>query len=98
MRLAKISTLVSKAGLCDVYGDEHGTGVYISVGKAIYHVQDLPMPCARDQMGAMLDIPSKSGKRCRVPYKRAYRRWICSACAREKCRWRSTICCWAAST
>lgn len=59
MRLARISKLVSKAGLCDVYGDEHGTGVYISVGKAIYHVQDLPMPCARDQMGAMLDIPSK---------------------------------------
>lgn len=59
MRLAKISKLVSKAGLCDVYGDEHGTGVYIGVGNAIYHVQDLPMPCAGDQMRIMLDIPTK---------------------------------------
>ena len=59
MRLAKISKLVSKAGLCDVYGDEYGTGVYIGVGNAIYHVQDLPMPCAGDQMRIMLDIPTK---------------------------------------
>lgn len=59
MRLAKIAKLVSKAGLCDVYGDEHGTGVYIGVGLAIYHVQDLPMPCAGDQMRIMLDIPTK---------------------------------------
>ena len=59
MRLAKIAKLVSKAGLCDVYGDEHGTGVYIGVGLAIYHVQDLPMPCAEDQMRIMLDIPTK---------------------------------------
>lgn len=57
MRLAKIAKLVSKAGLCDVYGDEHGTGVYIGVGSAIYHVQNLPMPCAGDQMRIMLDIP-----------------------------------------
>lgn len=63
MRLAKIAKLVSKAGLCDVYGDEHGTGVYIGVGSAIYHVQDLPMPCAGDQMRIMLDIPeNKWGK------------------------------------
>lgn len=59
MRLAKIAKLVSKSGLCDVYGDEHGTGVYIGVGNAIYHVQDLPMPCAGEQMRIMLDIPSK---------------------------------------
>lgn len=59
MRLAKIAKLVSKAGLCDVYGDEYGTGVYIGVGNAIYHVQDLPMPCAGDQMRIMLDIPTK---------------------------------------
>lgn len=59
MRLAKIAKLVSKSGLCDVYGDEYGTGVYIGVGNAIYHVQDLPMPCAEDQMRIMLDIPTK---------------------------------------
>ena len=59
MRLAKIAKLVSKSGLCDVYGDEYGTGVYIGTGNAIYHVQDLPMPCAVDQMGIMLDIPTK---------------------------------------
>lgn len=59
MRLAKIAKLVSKAGLCDVYGDEYGTGVYIGTGNAIYHVQDLPMPCAEDQMRIMLDIPTK---------------------------------------
>ena len=57
MRLAKIAKLVSKAGLCDVYGDEYGTGVYIGVGKAIYHVQDLPIPCARDQMGGYAGYP-----------------------------------------
>lgn len=59
MRLAKIAKLVSKAGLCDVYGDENGTGVYIGTGNAIYHVQDLPMPCAVDQMRSILDIPTK---------------------------------------
>ena len=59
MRLAKIAKLVSKSGLCDVYGDEHGTGVYIGIGNAIYHVQNLPMPCAEDQMRIMLDIPTK---------------------------------------
>nr|DAU66181.1 MAG TPA: hypothetical protein [Caudoviricetes sp.] len=59
MRLAKIAKLVSKSGLCDVYGDEHGTGIYIGVGNAIYHVQNLPMPCAGDQMRIMLDIPTK---------------------------------------
>lgn len=59
MRLAKIAKLVSKARLCDVYSDKHGTGVYIGVGNAIYHVQDLPMPCAVDQMRIMLDIPTK---------------------------------------
>lgn len=63
MRLAKIAKLVSKARLCDVYSDEYGTGVYIGVGSAIYHVQDLPMPCAGDQMRIMLDIPeNKWGK------------------------------------
>lgn len=59
MKLSKIAKQVSKAGLCDVYADEHGTGVYIGVGNAIYHVQDLPMPCAGDQMRIMLDIPTK---------------------------------------
>lgn len=59
MRLGKIAKLVSKSRLCDVYGDEYGTGVYIGVGNAIYHVQDLPMPCAGDQMRIMLDIPAK---------------------------------------
>lgn len=59
MRLAKIAKLVSKAGMCDVYGDEYGTGVYIGTGNAIYHVQDLPMPCAEDQMRIMLDITTK---------------------------------------
>ena len=59
MRLAKIAKLVSKSGLCDVYGDEYGTGVYIGVGSAIYHVQDLPMPRAGDQIRIMLDIPTK---------------------------------------
>lgn len=57
MRLARISKLVSKAGLCDVYADKNGTGVYIGVGNAIYNVQDLPMPCAGEQMRIMLDIP-----------------------------------------
>lgn len=59
MRLAKIAKLINKTGLCDVYADKHGTGVYIGVGNAIYHVQDLPMPCAVDQMRIMLDIPTK---------------------------------------
>ena len=59
MRLAKIAKLINKTGLCDVYADKHGTGVYIGVGNAIYHVQDLPMPCAVDQMRIMLDIPAK---------------------------------------
>lgn len=59
MRLAKIAKLINKSGLCDVYGDEYGTGVYIGIGHAIYHVQDLPMPCAEDQMRIMLDIPAK---------------------------------------
>lgn len=59
MRLAKIAKLVSKVGLCDVYAEKHGTGVYIGVGNAIYHVQDLPIPCAVDQMRIMLDIPTK---------------------------------------
>ena len=59
MRLAKIAKIVSRSGLCDVYSDECGTGVYIGVGSAIYHVQDLPMPCAGDQMRIMLDIPQK---------------------------------------
>ena len=59
MRLAKIAKLINRTGLCDVYADKHGTGVYIGVGNAIYHVQDLPMPCAEDQMRIMLDIPTK---------------------------------------
>ena len=70
MRLAKIAKLVSKSRLCDVYSDEYGTGVYISVGKAIYHVQDLPMPCARDQMRIMLDIPTKKMGKGVVRYTR----------------------------
>lgn len=59
MKLSKIAKQVIKTKVCDVYGDEHGTGVYIGVGDAIYHVQDLPMPCAEDQMRIMLDIPTK---------------------------------------
>lgn len=59
MKLSKIAKQVSKAGLCDVYGDEYGTGVYIGIGSEIYHVQDLPMPCAGDQMRIMLDMPQK---------------------------------------
>lgn len=85
MRLAKIAKLVSKSGLCDVYSDEYGTGVYIGVGSAIYHVQDLPMPCAGDQMGIMLDIPTKNGKRCRALYTRARRRWTCHIQPAAKC-------------
>ena len=42
MKLSKIAKQVIKTKVCDVYG----TGVYIGVGNAIYHVQDLPMPCA----------------------------------------------------
>ena len=59
MKLSKIAKQVIKTKVCDVYGDEYGTGVYIGVGNAIYHVQDLPMPCAEDQMRIMLDIPTK---------------------------------------
>lgn len=59
MRLAKIAKLVSESGLCEVYSDEYGTGVYIGVGNAIYHVENLPMPCAGDQMRIMLDITTK---------------------------------------
>lgn len=59
MKLSKIAKQVIKTKVCDVYGDEYGTGVYIGVGNAIYHVQDLPMPCAGDQMRIMLDIPTK---------------------------------------
>lgn len=36
MKLSKIAKQVSKAGLCNVYGDEHGKGVYIGIGNAIY--------------------------------------------------------------
>lgn len=59
MKLSKIAKQVIKTKVCDVYGDEHGTGVYIGTGNAIYHVQDLPMPCAVDQMRSILDIPTK---------------------------------------
>lgn len=59
MKLSKIAKQVIKTKVCAVYGDEYGTGVYIGTGNAIYHVQDLPMPCAVDQMRSILDIPTK---------------------------------------
>lgn len=59
MKLSKIAKQAIKTKVCDVYGDEYGTGVYIGTGNAIYHVQDLPMPCTEDQMRIMLDIPTK---------------------------------------
>lgn len=68
MKLAKIAKQVIKTKVCDVYSAENGTGLFISTGRAIYRVDDLPMPGDGDQMLVMLDIPEKQrGKiTCRI--------------------------------